>query len=79
MASLKEMRSRIASVKSTQKITKAIQMVAAAKFRRSQEAAERAPPYAERMAAVIANLAAGVTATAVPRCWSAPAAIRSRF
>ena len=59
MASLKEMRSRIASVKSTQKITKAIQMVAAAKLRRSQEAAEKARPYAQRMAAVIANLAAG--------------------
>ena len=66
MASLKEMRSRIASVKSTQKITKAIQMVAAAKFRRSQEAAERARPYAERMAAVIANLAAGVTGDGGP-------------
>jgi F-type H+-transporting ATPase subunit gamma len=67
MASLKEMRSRIASVKSTQKITKAIQMVAAAKFRRSQEAAERARPYATRMAAVIANLAAGVTGDGGPK------------
>ena len=67
MASLKEMRSRIASVKSTQKITKAIQMVAAAKFRRSQEAAERSRPYAQRMAAVIANLAAGVTGDGGPR------------
>jgi F-type H+-transporting ATPase subunit gamma len=67
MASLKEMRSRIASVKSTQKITKAIQMVAAAKYRRSQDAAERARPYAQRMAAVIANLAAGVSGDGGPK------------
>ena len=60
MASLKDMRNRIASVQATQKITKAMQMVAAAKLRRSQEAAESARPYARRMAAVIANLAAGV-------------------
>jgi F-type H+-transporting ATPase subunit gamma len=60
MASLKEMRNRIASVKATQKITKALQMVAAAKLKRSQEAAVAARPYAERMSAVIANLAAGV-------------------
>ena len=56
MASLKELRSRIASVKSTQKITKAMQMVAAAKLRRAQDAAEAAGPYAERMASVMANL-----------------------
>ena len=49
MASLKDMRNRIASVKATQKITKAMQMVAAAKLRRAQEAAEAARPYAERM------------------------------
>ena len=67
MASLKEMRSRIASVKSTQKITKAIQMVAAAKFRRSQDAAQNARPYATRMAAVIANLAAGVNGPGAPK------------
>ena len=67
MASLKEMRNRIASVKATQKITKAMQMVAAAKLRRAQEAAEQARPYAQRMAAVIANLAAGVTGDAAPR------------
>ena len=60
MASVKEMRNRIASVKATQKITKAMQMVAAAKLRRSQEAAVNARPYAQRMAAVIANLASGV-------------------
>ena len=56
MASLKELKGRITSVKSTQKITKAKQMVAAAKLRRAQEAAEASKPYAERMAAVIANL-----------------------
>jgi F-type H+-transporting ATPase subunit gamma len=64
MASLKEIRSRIASVAATQKITKALQMVAASKLRRSREAAENARPYAERMAAVIANLAAGVSGAA---------------
>ncbi|PTW62981.1 ATP synthase F1 subcomplex gamma subunit [Breoghania corrubedonensis] len=57
MASLKDLRNRIASVKATQKITKAMQMVAAAKLRRAQEAAEAARPYAERMDAVLANLA----------------------
>jgi F-type H+-transporting ATPase subunit gamma len=67
MASLKDMRNRISSVKATQKITKAMQMVAAAKLRRSQEAAENARPYAQRMAAVIANLAAGVSGDGAPR------------
>ena len=67
MASLKEMRSQIASVKATQKITKAMQMVAAAKLRRSQDAAQNARPYATRMAAVIANLAAGVSGDGAPR------------
>jgi len=57
MASLKELRNRIASVKATQKITKAMQMVAAAKLRRAQEQAEAGRPYATRMAAVLANLA----------------------
>src|SRR4249920_2427112 len=57
MASLKELRNRIASVKATQKITKAMQMVAAAKLRRAQVAAEAARPYATRMEAVLANLA----------------------
>ena len=50
MASVKEMRTRIGSVKSTQKITKALQMVAAAKLRRAQHAAEAARPYARGMA-----------------------------
>ena len=56
MASLKELRNRIASVKATQKITKAMQMVAAAKLRRAQEAAMAARPYAQRMDRVLANL-----------------------
>ena len=60
MASLKELRNRISSVKATQKITRAMQMVAASKLRRAQEAAEAARPYAERMSLVLANLAAGV-------------------
>jgi F-type H+-transporting ATPase subunit gamma len=60
MASLKELRNRIASVKSTQKITKAMQMVAAAKLRRAQEAALAARPYSQRMSAVLANLAHGL-------------------
>ncbi|MBI1408202.1 MAG: F0F1 ATP synthase subunit gamma [Caulobacter sp.] len=67
MASLKEMRNRISSVKATQKITKAMQMVAAAKLRRSQDAAQNARPYAERMASVIANLASGVSGDGAPR------------
>jgi F-type H+-transporting ATPase subunit gamma len=57
MASLKDMRVRIASTKATQKITKAMQMVAASKLRRAQTAAEAARPYANKMAAVIANIA----------------------
>ena len=56
MASLKDMRNRIASVKATRKITKAMQMVAAAKLRRAQEAALAARPYAERMAEVMASI-----------------------
>jgi F-type H+-transporting ATPase subunit gamma len=60
MPSLKALKLRIGSVKNTRKITKAMQMVAAAKLRRAQEAAEAARPYAERMGAVIAGLAASV-------------------
>jgi len=63
MPSLKDLKIRIASVKSTRKITKAMQMVAAAKLRRAQEAAEAGRPYAERMEAVLANLASGVAAS----------------
>ncbi|MBL8573232.1 MAG: F0F1 ATP synthase subunit gamma [Hyphomicrobiaceae bacterium] len=60
MPSLKTLRNRIASVKATQKITKAMQMVAAAKLRKAQMAAEAARPYAERMNTVLANLAKGL-------------------
>jgi F-type H+-transporting ATPase subunit gamma len=60
MPSLKDLKNRISSVKSTRKITKAMQMVAAAKLRRAQEAAEMARPYAERMEAVMGGLAAAV-------------------
>jgi F-type H+-transporting ATPase subunit gamma len=67
MASLKEMRNRIGSVKATQKITKAMQMVAAAKLKRAQDQAESARPYARKMAAVIANLAAGVSGDGAPK------------
>lgn len=67
MPSLKDLRNRIASVKATQKITKAMQMVAAAKLRRAQTAAEAARPYAERMEAVLANLAGGLANGSAPR------------
>ncbi|MFW2341395.1 F0F1 ATP synthase subunit gamma [Brevundimonas sp.] len=67
MASLKEMRNRIGSVKSTQKITKALNMVAAAKLKRAQDQAESARPYAQKMASVIANLAAGVSGDDAPK------------
>ena len=60
MASLKDLRNRIASVKATRKITKAMQMVAAAKLRRAQEAAVAARPYSVRMSAVIGNLASAM-------------------
>ncbi len=60
MASLKDLRNRIASVKATQKITKAMQMVAAAKLRRAQEAAEAARPYSQRMDKVLANITASM-------------------
>ena len=60
MPSLKDLRNRIASVKATQKITKAMQMVAAAKLRRAQEAAEAARPYSQRMGSVLANIAEAV-------------------
>lgn len=59
MASLKDLKNRIASVKATQKITKAMKMVAAAKLRRAQDAAEAGRPYADRMEKVLSNLAAG--------------------
>jgi F-type H+-transporting ATPase subunit gamma len=67
MPSLKDLRNRIASVKATQKITKAMQMVAAAKLRRAQSAAEAARPYAAKMEEVLANLAGGVSGADAPR------------
>ena len=67
MPSLKELKGRINSVKSTQKITKAKQMVAAAKLRRAQSAAEAARPYATRLAAVMASLAGKVAGDSAPK------------
>lgn len=67
MASLKELKGRINSVKSTQKITKAKQMVAAAKLRRAQAAAEAARPYAERLTGVMASLASKVAGDSAPK------------
>ncbi|WP_273759213.1 F0F1 ATP synthase subunit gamma [Bartonella sp. ML70XJBT.G] len=66
MASLKDLRDRIASVKATQKITKAMQMVAAAKLHRAQEAARSARPYAQRMAAILTSVAADVDGIDAP-------------
>lgn len=63
MASLKDLKNRISSVKSTQKITKAMKMVAASKLRRAQEAAEAARPYAERMESVLADLGSSMKDT----------------
>jgi F-type H+-transporting ATPase subunit gamma len=67
MPSLKDLRNRITSVKATQKITKAMQMVAAAKLRRATQAAEAARPYAERMSTVLSNVAAGAHGPQAPR------------
>ena len=67
MASLKELKGRIASVKSTQKITKAKQMVAAAKLRKAQAAAEAARPYGQGLEKVVASLAGKVTGDSAPR------------
>ena len=64
MPSLKDLKNRITSVKSTRKITKAMQMVAAAKLRRAQESAVAARPYAERMGKVLANIAASAAGQA---------------
>src|ERR1044072_1679776 len=71
MASLKSMRVRIASTKATQKITKAMQMVAASELRRAQVAAAAARPFAERMDTVLGNIAASVAGLD-----SAPALLR---
>ena len=67
MPSLKDLKNRINSVKSTQKITKAKQMVAAAKLRRAQAAAEAARPYAERLSGVMASLAGKVSGDSAPQ------------
>lgn len=67
MPSLKDLRNRIASVKATQKITRAMQMVAAAKLRRAQEAAEAARPYSQRMGDVLANIAQNVSGEDAPK------------
>ncbi len=67
MASLKELKGRITSVKSTQKITKAKQMVAAAKLRRAQARAEEARPYAERLSSVMASIASKVSGDSAPK------------
>ena len=61
MASLDDLKKRISSVKSTQKITKAMKMVAAAKLRRAQESAERGRPYSEKMNNIILNLSSGLS------------------
>src|SRR5213075_141477 len=66
MPSLKALRKRIATVRSTQQITKAMKMVAAAKLRRAQEAAERARPYAAKLAEMFTAVAAGVEPQAHP-------------
>ena len=80
MPSLKDLRNRIASVKATQKITKAMQMVAAAKLRRAQSAAEAARPYAQRMAQVLGNLASGIVAgPETPRLLSGTGADRTHL
>ncbi len=67
MPSLKDLKNRIASVKATQKITKAMKMVAAAKLRRAQEAAEAARPYSQRMGAVLVNIAMAADGNDAPR------------
>jgi len=78
MPSLKDLRNRIAATKATQKITKAMQMVAASKLRRAQAAAEAARPYASRMDTVLGNIAASVAAPTRRRGFcKAPAAIRA--
>jgi len=67
MATLKDLKNRIKSVKSTQKITSAMKMVAAAKLRRAQENAEQARPYSSRMSAMIASLAAKADPSSAPQ------------
>ena len=75
MASLKALKLRIGSVKSTQKITKAMKMVAAAKLRRAQQNAEAGRPYSSRMTDVVQSLASRISAwpAELRSCWPAPA------
>ena len=76
MPSLKDLRNRIAATKATQKITKAMQMVAASKLRRAQATAEAQRPYANHMDTVLGNIAAASSASIMRRgCYAAPAAI----
>jgi F-type H+-transporting ATPase subunit gamma len=80
MPSLKDLKNRIGSVKNTRKITKAMQMVAAAKLRRAQESAEAARPYAERMTSVMAGLAGSVGQSAsAPRLLAGTGADRTHL
>ena len=79
MPSLKELKGRINSVKSTQKITKAKQMVAAAKLRRAQAAAEAGRPYALRLSAVMASLASKVSGSAAPKLLAGTGADRKHL
>jgi len=80
MPSLKDLKNRIGSVKNTRKITKAMQMVAAAKLRRAQDAAEAARPYADRMAAVMAGLTANAAGSAsAPRLLAGTGADRKHL
>ena len=80
MPSLKALKNRIGSVKNTRKITKAMQMVAAAKLRRAQDAAEAARPYADRMAAVMAGLTANAAgSSSAPRLLAGTGADRKHL
>ena len=80
MPSLKDLKNRIGSVKNTRKITKAMQMVAAAKLRRAQDAAEAARPYADRMAAVMAGLTANAAgSSSAPRLLAGTGADRKHL
>ena len=80
MPSLKDLKNRIGSVKNTRKITKAMQMVAAAKLRRAQDAAVAARPYADRMAAVMAGLTANAAGSAsAPRLLAGTGADRKHL
>ncbi|MEM7046667.1 MAG: F0F1 ATP synthase subunit gamma [Pseudomonadota bacterium] len=78
MANLKDLRDRISSVKSTQKITSAMKMVAAAKLRRAQERAQQARPYAQQLAQILSRLRAGASADGLPLLVGRPAPRKAR-